>query len=79
MTMRNWSEDATEIFKGKTVARIRYTTDHEQKLFGWDIATPVLFFTDGSWILASSDDEGNNGGAFFTSSTQMEVIPKGGR
>ena len=34
MTMRNWSEDATEIFKGKTVARIRYTTDHEQKLFG---------------------------------------------
>ena len=79
MPKRDWSGDATEIFKGKTVARIRYTTDHEQKLFGWDIATPVLFFTDGSWILASSDDEGNNGGAFFTSSTQMEVIPQGGR
>jgi hypothetical protein len=35
-------------------------------------------FEDGSWILASSDDEGNQGGAFFTSSDKMEVIPQGG-
>ena len=78
MAKRDWSGDATEIFKGKVVDRIRYTDDYELDIFGWDIATPIIFFTDGSWILASSDDEGNYGGAFFTSSTQMEVIPRGG-
>ena len=79
MTMRDWSGDATEIFKGKTVDRIRYTDEAELESLGWDISTPVIFFTDGSWILASSDDEGNYGGSLFTSSTQMEVIPLGGR
>ena len=78
MPKRDWSGDATEIFKGKTVDKIRYTSDYELESLGWDIATPVIFFTDGSWILASSDDEGNYGGAFFTSSTQLEVIPQGG-
>ena len=39
MAMRDWSGDATEIFKGKVVDRIRYTDDYELELFGWDIAT----------------------------------------
>ena len=34
MTMRDWSGDATEIFKGKTVDRIRYTDDYELGIFG---------------------------------------------
>jgi len=79
MGMRDWSGDATKIFKGKTVAKIRYTAEDELEGLGWDISTPVIFFTDGSWILASSDDEGNYGGAFFTSSEKMSVIPQGGR
>jgi len=79
MTMRNWSGDATKIFKGKTVDKIRYTTEEELDDLDWYNRTPVIFFTDGSWILASCDDEGNNGGAFFTSSEKMSVIPQGGR
>jgi len=78
MAMRDWSGDATKIFKGKTVAKIRYTSDYETEELGWYQNTPVIMFEDGSWILASSDDEGNQGGAFFTSSDKMEVIPQGG-
>ena len=40
--------------------------------------TPVIVFTDGSWILASGDDEGNRGGSFWTSHKDMSVIPTGG-
>jgi hypothetical protein len=76
--MIDWSGDATKIFKGKVVSHIRYTDDVENQLMGWS-RTPIIFFTDGTWIMASADDEGNDGGAFFTSESDMETIPQGGR
>jgi hypothetical protein len=45
----------------------------------WYNRAPVIVFTDGSWIIASTDDEGNDAGALFTSNKQMGVIPVGGR
>ena len=77
MTKKDWSGDATKIFKGKIVSHIEYTSEAEAKEMDWQ-RTPVIVFTDGSWILASGDDEGNQGGAFFTSSKEMLVIPQGG-
>ena len=79
MGMRDWSGDATKIFKGKTVRKIEYLTDDEMNHMGWDSNAPVIVFTDGSWIIASSDDEGNDAGALFTSAPKMNVIPKNGR
>ena len=79
MTMRNWSGDATKIFKGKVVERIEYLTDEEVDEMMWDSRAPVIIFTDGHWMIASMDDEGNNAGALFTSSKQMTVIPVGGK
>ena len=76
--MKDWSGDATEIFKGKVIKAIEYTTEKESEEMDWN-RTPVIVFTDGSWILTSSDDEGNSGGAFFTSSKEMPTIPQGGR
>jgi len=46
---------------------------------GWYSRAPVIVFTDGSWIIASSDDEGNEAGALFTSAPKMNVIPVNGR
>ena len=77
MTKIDWSGDATKIFKGKVVKRIEYTSEKESKEMDWN-RTPVIVFTDNSWILASGDDEGNQGGAFFTSSDKMPTIPQGG-
>jgi len=79
MAMRDWSGDATKIFKGKTVSRIEYLTDKEVDDMLWYSRAPVIVFTDGSWIIASADDEGNDAGAFFTSDNKMSVIPVNGR
>ena len=73
----DWSGDATKIFKGKVVSKIEYTSSKESRDMDWN-RTPMIIFTDGSWILASQDDEGNGGGAFFTSSAKMPTIPQGG-
>ena len=79
MGMRDWTGDATKIFKGKTVRKIEYLTDDEMNHMGWYSRAPVIVFTDGSWIIASSDDEGNEAGALFTSAPKMNVIPVNGR
>ncbi len=76
--MRNWSSEATDLFRGKVVARIGYLNEMEQEAMGWE-ATPFIEFTDGHSIVASSDDEGNSGGAFYTSIEKMRIIPQGGQ
>lgn len=54
---------------GKTVAQVRLLTDTELGQFGWDGdygAVPfVVFFTDGSFIIPSRDDEANGAGALI--------------
>lgn len=77
--MRDWSGDATKLFKGKVVSHIRYTTEVEMLDLDWSSRAPIVFFTDGSYLMASADDEGNSGGVFWTDEEEMEVIPSGGK
>jgi len=76
--MKNWSADATDKFKGKIVSHIRYTTADEMRDLDWSHSAPIIFFTDGSYVMASSDDEGNSSGALWTDMPGMEIIPRGG-
>ena len=64
-----WSKNATKIFKGKSVSHINgeYTSEDGK-------SSPVIVFTDGSWIFVSGDKSGfffineeNQGNSFWTS------------
>jgi hypothetical protein len=79
--MFDWSGEATKLFKGKVISHIRYTDADENEEMGWNdfYSAPIIFFTDGTWIMASADDEGNSSGSLFTSDDTMEIIPRGGR
>ena len=76
--MTNYSEQlaakGTQAFRGKVVERIRYLTFEEQDKLMWYEPAPVVVFTDGSYIFASSDHEGNSAGAFFTSDEGVPVL-----
>jgi hypothetical protein len=72
---RKWGNDASILLKGKTVKDVRYLKDNELEGLAWDRSTLVIFFDDGSYIFASSDDEGNAPGALFTSSDTHPTIP----
>lgn len=75
-TTERWEKEATAFLKGKKVKRLRYLTIDEQEEYGWSKAAPVIEFTDGTWVMASMDDEGNGAGAFFTSHDGgLDVIP----
>jgi hypothetical protein len=72
---KKWSAAISKILVGKTIKSIRYLTDQEQEQFDWLDSAVVIIFTDGSWIIPMSDDEGNNAGAIQTSDPKLETIP----
>ena len=63
--MRDWSGEATKLFKDKVVSHVRYTTEAEMLELDCQ-STPIVFFTDGS-------------GVFWTDEEQMTIIPSGGK
>ena len=70
-----WANRASKHLKGKTIAHVRYLDDEERDAMGWYSSALVIFFTDGSHIFPSQDDEGNDAGALFTSFDDLNTIP----
>tara|TARA_Y100000593_G_C4211860_1_gene287247 strand:- start:163 stop:399 length:237 start_codon:yes stop_codon:yes gene_type:complete len=76
MTESEWEKKISKFLVGKTIESIRYMThDEAQELFGWDRKAIIIWFTDGSHMIPSRDDEGNGPGALFTSDEDLSVIP----
>lgn len=72
---KEWGERASKHLKGKVIAEVRYLTEEEAKSLLWFHSTLAIFFTDGSYIFPSRDDEGNDAGALFTSFEDLDTIP----
>ena len=60
-----WSKKATELYAGKTIKAIEYDAD----------GSPMIIFTDESYLIAMQDDEGNGPGALYTSIENFSIIP----
>lgn len=72
---KKWSKRGTDFLKGKTVKAVRYLTDNEMQNLMWYKNAPVIIFTDGTQVLAQSDDEGNDGGTLLVCSDEQHVLP----
>ena len=70
-----WNKKVSDFLVGKTIKSVRYMTHEEMEDFMWYRKPVIIDFTDGSWIIPQSDDEGNNGGALYTSDKKLGVIP----
>jgi len=74
-TENTWKNDAGNFLLGKTVAGVRYLTKEESEQAMFYSRPLAIIFSDGSYIVPMSDDEGNDGGALMTSSEKLPVIP----
>jgi hypothetical protein len=72
---KQWHDASTKFLVGKTIKFVRYMTEEEADDMGWHSKPLVIFFTDGSHLFSSADDEGNDGGALFTSDEDLPCIP----
>jgi len=69
-----WNKDC-QVLVGKTIADVRYMNNKELEKMGRYNRPLVIFFTDGTNMFASSDDEGNDAGALFTNIKGLDTIP----
>lgn len=61
--------------KGKTIKQITWLTDKEMETLMWYKRPIVIEFTDGSFLIPMSDDEGNDGGSMhYQNGTDSDVI-----
>jgi hypothetical protein len=74
-TKEQYGEKCKEKLIGKTIKDCRYLTDKEVSSFGWCKSALAIFFTDGTVMYASTDDEGNDAGALQTNIKGLEIIP----
>jgi hypothetical protein len=72
--IKKWEKDCG-VLVGKTVKSVRYLTDSEMEDFMWSCRPLAIFFTDGTYLIPSKDDEGNDGGALFTNIKNLPTIP----
>jgi len=72
---KQWTTKAAKLLVGKTITGVRYLTEEERATLGWYSRTLVLMLNDGTFVWASSDDEGNNAGALFTTDEKLITIP----
>ena len=71
---KHWNDFAKKQLVGKTIASVRYMTKAEAKAMYWESRPLAIFFTDGSFIFPSMDDEGNDGGTLFGKTSNGEDI-----
>jgi hypothetical protein len=71
---KDWNKFAKKNLLGKTIASVRYMTKAEAKAMYWESRPLAIFFTDGSYIFPSMDDEGNDGGALFGKTSNGEDL-----
>lgn len=69
-----WNDFAKKNLIGKTIKSVRYMTKAEAKAMYWESRPLAIFFTDGSFIFPSMDDEGNDGGTLFGKTSNGEDI-----
>jgi len=74
-TINHWNAKCRSKLVGKTIKNVRYMNDKELQEHYWDKRPLIIFFTDGTYMYSSMDDEGNDGGALFTSIDELQVIP----
>lgn len=60
---------------GKTIEKVTWLSDKDMEHMMWYKRPIVIHFTDGSFLIPQSDDEGNDGGAmYYQDKKQSDVI-----
>ena len=53
------------MLRGKTIKNVSWLGDRDMEQLMWYKRPVVIEFTDGSYLIPQSDDEGNDGGSMY--------------
>lgn len=63
--LKRWTKYGEEHLVGRKITAVRYITEAECNVLGWNAAAIVITLDDGTILFPSMDDEGNGAGALF--------------
>jgi hypothetical protein len=72
---QRWEAMCSKHLVGQTIKYVRYLYSAEMKDLCWTKKSLVIFFTDGTYIFSTTDDEQNNAGSYVTNIKGLEGIP----
>lgn len=58
-------EKFNQMLRGKTIKNVSWLGDKDMEQLMWYKRPVVIEFTDGSFLIPQSDDEGNDGGSMY--------------
>jgi hypothetical protein len=68
-----WNDKAESLLKGKKIVDVRYMTEKERDMLGWQSRCVIIILDDGTSIYPSRDDEGNDAGALFVDNIENDL------
>ena len=63
-----------EYLKGKTIKEVTFLSDGDMENMMLYKRPVIIHFTDGSFIIPQSDDEGNDGGSLYYQSEEVSDV-----
>lgn len=68
-------EKFNDLLKGKTIKEVTLLGDADMDALMWYKRPVMIWFTDGSFLIPMSDDEGNDGGSMhYQNGEDVQVI-----
>lgn len=68
-------EKFNDLLKGKTIKEVTWLGDADKDALMWYKRPVMIWFTDGSFLIPMSDDEGNDGGSMhYQDGEDVQVI-----
>ena len=73
----NWQKRINKYLVGRTIVKVEYCTEElADQLLRLSIVNQYKYYwSNGTWLTPTSDDEGNNGGAIHTNIKELPIIP----
>ena len=68
-----WNSKAENLLKGKKIVDVRYMTEKERDMLGWNSRCIIIVLDDGTAFYPSKDDEGNDAGALFVDNMEKDI------
>ena len=74
MGVKHRQGKAENLLLGKKVLAVRFLSEAEAKMMGWESRPLCIYFSDGLTLIPATDEGGSDGGCLYTNNEDLPII-----